>query len=188
MSWVHSSMPRGLGSPIPEMVLPSPRTSLLFLLGEAGRLLDAPASLGGEREPAFGKDPIVSTFSLPLPGHGVGSEPPYPSVSSIPGTCTPVSSVLWICTPQDVSPTCRTATCMSSGVDISFNNFNLAAWSIKIGKQDGSGFMMSSETGLEHSFNSMVSSSCISWSVPRLCSSWVVSLSPVYNQAARACC
>jgi hypothetical protein len=90
--------------------------------------------------------------------------------------------------PRDASPTCRTMISMSSSVGISFNSFDLAKLSMKIGKQDGDGLMKSTETGSEHNFDNMVSSSCVPKSVLRSRSSRVVSLSPVYDQAARARC
>jgi hypothetical protein len=90
-----------------------PHTCSAVALPEA----DALVSLGGDREPALGAGPDVTTFSFPLPDPKVESATLWPSVSSILG----------ICTPQDTSLTCCTVTSMSFSVGISFSSFDLTA-------------------------------------------------------------
>jgi hypothetical protein len=77
----------------------------------------------------LGVDSDVTTFSFPLTEPKVEPAPLWPSTSSVSG----------IYTPQDESLTYRTSTSTSPSMGISFSNFDLAAWSMNIGKQDGGG-------------------------------------------------
>jgi hypothetical protein len=72
---------------------------------------------------------------------------------------------------------------ISSSVGISFNNFDLVAWSKKIGLQGVGGLTKSVEIGSVHSFDSIASNIFGSRSIPWPRSGRVVPFSPVYNQA-----
>jgi hypothetical protein len=86
-------------------------------------------SLDGDWEHALGAGPVSTSFSFPLP------EPEVVLTSARP----PVTSVSQICMPQDMSPTCRTTTSMSSSVGTYFSSSDIAAWSRKIGMQSDGG-------------------------------------------------
>jgi hypothetical protein len=82
-----------------------------------------------------------------------------------------------ICTPQDMSPTYRTATSMSFNLGICFSNSNLTTWSRKIGLHSGEGLIKLSEFGSELNFISIASNTFWSRSVSWSRSSRVVSFS-----------
>jgi hypothetical protein len=75
---------------------------------------------------------------------------------------------------------------MPSSVGIAFSSSDLAALSMQIGMQCTGGVMKPVEDRSVLSFDSIVSSTLGSRSIPRPCSSHVVSFSPVYSHAEQA--
>jgi hypothetical protein len=123
-----------MGSPTEALSL---WNNLLFFSSAAADADDAPTFVGRDREPTLVVHPNVGTSSFPLLELEIEPAPLW----------LMAAFALGICTPWDASPTYCTAISISSSEGISFNSFDLGAWSKKIGMQAGGRLMKSAEFG-----------------------------------------